>query len=129
MSTTIAKVSAPRPPARGLPLLVTFEHDDVVNRALIGVQRYKRTHFSDLASAPADVDRVLITSSERLLQEHIDHLHAPNIRILALSDNRFKDSRIDGLVYAYVVPGTPVALIERMVDNAIDHIHLVASRP
>ena len=128
MSIAIAKLSAPRPHVRGLPLLVTFEHDDVVNRAVMGVQRYKRAHFSDLASAPADVDRVLITSSERLLQEHSRDLHAPNIRILALSEHRFKDSRIDGLIYAYLVPGTPVALIERMVDNAIDHIHLVASR-
>lgn len=129
MTTATAKPSAPsRAPARGLPLLVTFEQDDVVNKALGGVIRYRRTYFSDLANHPTDVDRVLITSSEHLLQEHGRDLHAPNIRIVALSEERIKDFRLDGLIYAYLTPRTPIALIERMVDNALDHIHLVASR-
>src|SRR5215471_17764319 len=129
MTTATVKPSAPsRAPARGLPLLVTFEQDDVVNKALGGVLRYRRTYFSDLGKFPAEVDRVLITSSERLLEEHGRNLHAPNIRILGLSESRFKDYRLDGLVYAYLIPGTPIALIERMIDNALDHIHLVASR-
>ena len=129
MPTATANLPAPpRTPVRGLPLLVTFEQDDAANKALVGVAHYRRTYFSNLAQYSAEVDRVLITSSERLLQEHGRDLHAPNIRILGLSESRFKDSRFDGLVYAYLVPGTPVALVERMVDNALDHIHLVASR-
>src|SRR5215471_10465755 len=129
MTTATVKPSAPsRATVRGLPLLVTFEQDDVVNKALGGVLRYRRTYFSDLGNYPADVDRILITSSEHLLQEHGRDLHAPNIRILGFSEERFKDFRLDGLVYAYLVPRTPISLIERMIDNALDHIHLVASR-
>jgi HD-GYP domain-containing protein (c-di-GMP phosphodiesterase class II) len=129
MTSATPKLTVPpRSPARGLPLVVTFEQDDAVNKALGGVLRYRRTYFSDLGKFPAEVDRVLITSSERLLEEHGRNLHAPNIRILGLSEARFKDYRLDGLVYAYVIPGTPIALIERMIDNALDHIHLVASR-
>jgi HD-GYP domain-containing protein (c-di-GMP phosphodiesterase class II) len=127
-SATPKLIVPPRPAARGLPLLVTFEQDDVATRALGGVLRYRRTYFSDLEKYPAEVDRVLIVSSERLLEEHSRNLHAPNIRILGLSESRFKDYRLDGLVYAYLIPGTPIALIERMIDNALDHIHLVASR-
>ncbi len=129
MITATQKLTVPpRTPVRGLPLLATFEQDDAVNRALGGVLRYRRTYFSDLGNYPAEVDRVLITSSERMLEEHGRNLHAPNIRILGLSETRFKDYRLDGLVYAYLIPGTPISLIERMIDNALDHIHLVASR-
>ena len=129
MITATQKLTVPpRAPVRGLPLLATFEQDDAVNRALGGVLRYRRTYFSDLGNYPAEVDRVLITSSERMLEEHGRNLHAPNIRILGLSETRFKDYRLDGLVYAYLIPGTPISLIERMIDNALDHIHLVASR-
>src|SRR5260370_20979443 len=129
MTTATAKLSAPpRAPVRGLPLLVTFEEADVVNKALGGVLGYRRSYVRGLGNYRADVARVLITSSERLLQELGRNLHAPNIRILGLSEDRFKDFRLDGLIYAYLIPGTPIALIERMVDNALDHIHLVASR-
>src|SRR5260370_1713091 len=129
MTTATAKLSAPpRAPVRGLAVRVTFERGVVRYKALGGLVRYRRTYFSDLGNYPADVDRVLIPASERLFQEVGSNLHAAYIRSLGLSEDRFKDFRLDGLIYAYLIPGTPIALIERMVDNALDHIHLVASR-
>ena len=55
-------------------------------------------------------------------------MRAPNVRVIALSDERFRDARLDGSVYAYLPRNTPVALLERMFDNAIDHMHLVQTR-
>ena len=42
--------------------------------------------------------------------------------------DRFRDARLDGSVYAYLPVNTPAALLERMFDNAIDHMHLVLTR-
>ena len=47
---------------------------------------------------------------------------------LALTNFRFKDPRNDGAVYAYLPPDVPETLLERMADNALDHIHLVHTR-
>ena len=115
-------------PARSLPMVVFFESDEAGKRAMVGVQRYRRVAFENLASHPSDVERVMLTTSEKLLQENYDALRAPNMRILALADARFKDPRMDGAIYAYLPSNTPSALLERMVDNAIDHIHLLLSR-
>src|SRR5262249_31607060 len=55
-------------------------------------------------------------------------LRAPNVRVIALSDWRFKDPRTDGVVYTYLPVNTPPGLVERAIDNAADHIHLLATR-
>ena len=113
---------------RSLPLVVVFEGDEAGKRAMLGVQRYRRISFESLGSHSGEVERVVITASEKLLRENYDALRAPNVRILALSDARFKDPRMDGAIYAYLPTTTPSPLLERMVDNAIDHIHLLLSR-
>ncbi|HYX69860.1 MAG TPA: HD domain-containing phosphohydrolase [Terriglobales bacterium] len=113
---------------RSLPLVTFFENDETGKRAMLGVQRYRRVAFENLNHHAPDVERVLLTASEKLLQENYAALRAPNIRILALADARFKDPRLDGAIYAYLPTNTPTPLLERMVDNAIDHIHLLLSR-
>jgi HD-GYP domain-containing protein (c-di-GMP phosphodiesterase class II) len=130
MNAASSNIAAPpvRTPTRGLPLLVSFDGDEMVRQALARVQRFRRASFETLDQHPPEVDRVLVTSSEAMLHAHLDRMHAPNLRVIALSELRFKDPRTDGTVYAYVTPGTPTPLLERMVDNALDHIHLVATR-
>lgn len=123
--------ATPTPPpmaARSLPMVVFFESDEAGKRAMLGVQRYRRVAFENLGNHPSDVERVMLTASEKLLQENYDALRAPNVRVLALSDARFKDPRTDGAIYAYLPINTPSPLLERMVDNAIDHIHLLLNR-
>src|SRR5579864_2215006 len=129
-ATPTPKMAAPpvRTPTRGLPLLVSFDGDEPVRQALARVQRFRRASYETLDQHPPEVDRVLVTSSENMLHAHLDQMHTPNLRVIALSELRFKDPRTDGAVYAYVTPGTPTPLLERMVDNALDHIHLVATR-
>jgi HD-GYP domain-containing protein (c-di-GMP phosphodiesterase class II) len=110
-----------------MPVVVYFEADVIGRKALADSQRYRRMAFENLGQfAPAQC--VLITSSERLLSERHGSLHGSNVRLIALSDDRFKDPRLDGMIYAYLPVQTPTPLLERMVDNALDHINLLATR-
>ena len=131
MGTVTAKLAStppPRAPVRGLPMLLTFEADLTARKFLTGIQRFRRMTYEPITEAEAESGRVLVTSSEKLLEEHLDELRSAHLRIIAVSEHRFKDARTDGAVYAYVLPNTPTPLFERMVDNAVDHIHLLATR-
>ncbi len=133
MSTpTMAKGAAPAAtPARGLPLLVYFEHDEPVTRvlpALEGAKNFRRCGYQRLGEFPVELERVVVIASERLLSEHHERIRSSNCRIIALSDQRFRDARMDGLIYAYTPLATPPALLGRLLENALDHIHLIGSR-
>jgi HD-GYP domain-containing protein (c-di-GMP phosphodiesterase class II) len=112
---------------RATPVVLYFEADVIGRKALVGSQRFRRLAFEKLHAAP-QAECVLITSSERLLSERVAVLKGPNLRVLALSDDRFKDPRLDGMVYAYLPVHTPGPLLERMIENALEHIHLLATR-
>lgn len=130
MSGPAAKLvtATARPPMRGLPVLLAFDSDTTARHMLTRTQRFRRASYEDLASLAEDTDKVLLTSSERLLRERLDTMRAARLRVIAISDARFKDPRTDGAVYSYLTASTPTDLFERMVDNAVDHIHLVATR-
>ncbi len=113
---------------RALPLLVYFDEDAAGKRALLEPQRYKKIPFSILDGQPAEVERIVVVSAEDQVREHLDALRAPNVRVLALTEKRFSDPRLDGAIYAYVPPATPPSLLERMMENALDHIRLLDSR-
>ena len=114
--------------ARPLPFVVYFGGDEIGKKAMLGVQKYRRIPYESLTEQSADVERVLFVSREELIEEHYNACRAPNLRVIALSGKRFKDPRLDGIVYSYLPAETPTDLVERMVDNAIDHIHLILSR-
>jgi hypothetical protein len=116
------------PQVRPLPLVVFFNEDENGKRAMVGVQKYRRIAFDGLEGQPPEIERILFVSQEYMLEEHYNVARSPNLRVIAFSDKRFKDARLDGIVYAYLPPDTPQPLVERMVDNAIDHIHLIGSR-
>ena len=109
-----------------LPAAAYFDGDQAALRALEGLQRYARLPFSRMEGREAET--VLLVSSERLLQQHADVLHMPKVRVVALSDTRFRDARLDGSVYTYLPADTSPALVERALDNALDHIHLLQTR-
>src|SRR5688572_22295901 len=114
--------AVPRPQ----PMMVYFPYDFPVKAMLADAQRYRKTTYEQAKTSPAE--RIVLLSDERYVAEHYDELRAPTIRVLAVTQERFKDPRLDAVVYAYMPPETPVELVERMVDNAIDHIHLLATR-
>jgi HD-GYP domain-containing protein (c-di-GMP phosphodiesterase class II) len=116
------------PGMRALPIIAYFEEDAVTARYFIGVQRFRRMHFEQLSTEHADVERIVLVSKEDLVERHYNQLRVPNTRVLALTNSRFKDPRNDGAIYAYLPHDVPEPLLERMADNALDHIHLVHTR-
>src|SRR2546421_2232782 len=87
--------------ARALPFLVYFEDEHQVRITLASVSRFRRLSLGDAIREPEEIDRVLISSSEQALLQHQDRLRKPNIRVIALTSQRFRDPRVDGLVYSY----------------------------
>jgi hypothetical protein len=126
-STETSKL-APSPTVRVLPVLLFFEDERDIRPLLVEIPRYRRLPVENSADLPADAECVLITASERLLSRSYDEARRPMVRVVALSEQRFRDARIDALVYAYLPPNTPPALLERTLDNALDHIHLIHVR-
>jgi HD-GYP domain-containing protein (c-di-GMP phosphodiesterase class II) len=109
-----------------MPAVICFDGDTLAHNAIAACQRYARLKYADLASREAET--IVVVSSERLLAQYQPLLRAPNIRIIALSDTRYRDARLDGAVYGYLPANTQPLLVERMMDQALDHIHLSATR-
>jgi HD-GYP domain-containing protein (c-di-GMP phosphodiesterase class II) len=113
---------------RALPIIAYFDEDALSARYFIGVQRFRRMLLEEVSAEHADVERIVLVSKEDLVERHYNQLRVPNTRVLALTNSRFKDPRNDGIVYAYLPHDVPESLMERIVDNALDHIHLVHTR-
>src|SRR5882724_5106949 len=128
MSSAVFPKRREIPGKRALPILTYFEGDSVAARYFIGVQRFRRLLFNELPENNADGERIVLLSREELVERHYNQLRVPNTRVLALTNSRFKDPRNDGAIYAYLPYDVPEALLERLADNALDHIHLVHTR-
>jgi HD-GYP domain-containing protein (c-di-GMP phosphodiesterase class II) len=111
---------------RTMPAVICFDGDTLAHKAIAACQRYARLKYEDLASREAET--IVIVSSERLLAQYQPLLRGSNIGIIALSDTRYRDARLDGAVYGYLPTNTPPSLVERMIDNALEHMHLLATR-
>src|SRR5690348_15011590 len=128
MSSAVFPKRRETPGMRALPILAYFEGDTVAARYFVGMQRFRRLHFEELTAEHADVERIVLVSKEDMVEQHYNQLRVPNTRVLALTNSRFKDPRNDGAIYAYLPHDVPEALLDRMADNALDHIHLVHTR-
>jgi HD-GYP domain-containing protein (c-di-GMP phosphodiesterase class II) len=118
------------PPVRSrrLPRALYFERDAVARGVLKECGRIQHNSFESSDPVRLAGENVYVLADEELFAEHLKRLRAPNVRVIALCDQRFRDARMDGTVYAYLPTNTPAALLERMFDNAIDHMHLVHTR-
>lgn len=128
-----AVLAKPRPQPQ--PVVVYFSADRIAEKATAGMHAFHRVELESLEGGPAHggrlargSERVVIASSEWLLAHAVDLLRVPNIRIIALADRRFRDPRVDALVYAYLPANTPLELVERMVGNALEHMNLLDTR-
>src|SRR5436305_4033786 len=127
MNTAALRKRREIPGPRALPIIAYFDEDPVARKLLVGVQRFRRVAFENIGQENPIVERVVLVSSEEIVEKHYAALRVPNARVLAIASQRFKNARTDGAVYAYLQPDVPQDLLERMVDNALDHIHLVQS--
>ncbi len=128
MSSAVFPKRRETPGNRALPIITYFESDVLAAKYFIGVQRFRRLLFHKLSAEHAEAEKIVLISNEDLVEQHYNELRIPNTRVLALANSRFRDPRNDGVVYAYLPHGIPEPLLERMADNALDHIHLVHTR-
>ena len=122
------KQAAPPVRSRRFPSAIYFEKDAVARKALEHCVRIPHASYEKLDVGRMYGENVFVLADERLFADYLKQLRAPNIRVIAISDERFRDPRLDGTVYAYLPTNVPPRLLERMFDNAIDHIHLVQTR-
>ena len=114
--------------SRKLPSAIYFESDVPARTIVRQCARIQHSSLESLDLGYLAGENVFILTDQELFAAHLKKLRAPNVRVIALSDQRFRDARLDGSVYAYLPRNTPAALLERMFDNAIDHMHLVQTR-
>src|SRR4051812_34441427 len=113
---------------QAMPVAVYFEGDDVAQNALGKSPHYKTIPYSKFDVFRKAPEIVVAVSREDLLEENFNQLRLPNLRIIALSNSRFRSPRLDQAVYMYATAELPFELMERMIDNAIDHLNLVQAR-
>ncbi len=118
----------PTPAVSPLPAVLFFEGDEAARAATTGLQHYRRIAFERFEQDLGNGEWIVVTSSEQTVEHHSARLRQPNIRVIAIADARFQDPRLDGLVHAYLPPHIAPGMLERMVDNALDHIHLLSTR-
>jgi HD-GYP domain-containing protein (c-di-GMP phosphodiesterase class II) len=128
MNSAVSPKRRETPGLRALPVLATFTEDTIAERYFKNAQRFRRMHLDTIPAEAEKTERIVLVSRESLVEKHYNQLRVPNTRVLVLAGAQFRDPRNDGVVYAYLPPDVSEALLERMVDNALDHIHLVHSR-
>jgi HD-GYP domain-containing protein (c-di-GMP phosphodiesterase class II) len=114
--------------SRKTPSAIYFESDALARAAVLRCERIQHGSFETFDRERLSGENVFVVTDESLFAEHLKLLRVPNLRVIALRDDRFGDARLDGTVYAYLPLNTPVPLFERMFDNAVDHMHLVQTR-
>jgi len=99
MSTSSISKPAASSTLRVLPLLVCFDEEIELRRNLADIPRYRRISFESSLKLPADVERIIISGDESLLARFYDEIRKPSCRLIAFTDYRFHDPRLDALVY------------------------------
>jgi HD-GYP domain-containing protein (c-di-GMP phosphodiesterase class II) len=114
--------------SRRMPSAIYFADDSLARTVLTQCARIQHSSYESSDPARLAGETVFVLADPILFAAHLKELRVPNARVIALSDCRFRDARLDGTVYAYLPVNTQPALLERMFDNAIDHMHLVQTR-
>lgn len=95
---------------------------DLVASAVINSLLKLRPAFWRDPTLRSVAGQVLLASSEQALAEHCGNLRQGAVRIIALSEECYKDPRLDAAVFAYLPPSTPIPLVGRMIENALRDI-------
>jgi HD-GYP domain-containing protein (c-di-GMP phosphodiesterase class II) len=114
--------------SRKQPSAVYFQADELARTAILQCGRIPHISFETLDPDRLTGGNVFVIADQQLFAENLKVLRSPDVRVIVLADERFRDARLDGSVYAYLPPNVSAPLLERMFDNAIDHMHLVQTR-
>src|SRR5579859_7915506 len=101
MSTSLSPKRHEMLAPRALPIIAYFEEDAIARQLLVGMQRFRRMSFENTLQESPAIERIVMVSAEEVMEKHYSQLRVPNVRVLALTKNRFKNPRTDGAVYAY----------------------------
>jgi HD-GYP domain-containing protein (c-di-GMP phosphodiesterase class II) len=126
MSTT--KQAAQLVRSRRQPSAIYFENDELARTLVTQCARIQHSSFESSLPVRLTGETVFVLADSSLFTQNLKLLRSPNVRVIALADERFHEARLDGTVYAYLPANTAPPLLERMFDNAIDHMHLVQTR-
>src|SRR3954469_976258 len=128
MSTSFVSKPTVSSTVRLLPLLVSFDEEIDIRRNLLEIPRYRHLSFENSLQLPSELERIVISGHEQLLSKYYEEVRRPTCRLIGMTDHRFHDPRIDALVYAYLPAHPRHTFLERTIDNALDHIHLIHVR-
>jgi HD-GYP domain-containing protein (c-di-GMP phosphodiesterase class II) len=92
---------------------------DLVARAVVDNLLKLRPDFWRDPTLQSVAGHVLLASSEPPLAKNWGNLRHGAVRIIALSDECYKDPLLDAAVFAYLPPSTPIPLVGRMIENAL----------
>ena len=126
-------MSSPRPSliptrSRRLPSALYFSADTTACAMVAQCRRIPHASFESVDELRLAGPNVFVVGDERLLEENLKMLRAVDLRVIMLSDERCKETRLDSAVFAYLPRHCSPTILERMFDNAIDHMHLVQTR-
>ena len=70
---------------------------------------------------------VLLCVNPVRLSQNLAQARRENVRVIAISTDRYEEMAIDSAVHAYLPPNIPADILRRTVDNAVAHILLCDS--
>ena len=128
MSSAVFPKRRETPGNRALPIITYFESDTLAAKYFIGVQRFRRILFTELSANHAEAEKSSWFPMKIWWSSTTTSFAFPIRESWRSPIPRFKDPRNDGAIYAYLPSDVPEPLLERMADNALDHIDLVHTR-
>ena len=104
MIRTIAMASSKQAAApsriRRLPSAIYFEADGLARTAVTQCARIQHKSYESVEPAHLAGNNVFVLADPTMFTEHLKKLRAPNVRVIVLADQRLRDARLDGTVYA-----------------------------
>ncbi|ABF43432.1 metal dependent phosphohydrolase [Candidatus Koribacter versatilis Ellin345] len=109
--------------ARPAAILSYFPNDPEGERLLRAIAEAELVSFDTLDEEFQEAIVIVCVNPVRLSQ-NIARARRENVRVIAISNERYEELEMDSIVHAYLPPNTPAAILRRTVDSAVAHVML-----
>jgi len=109
--------------ARPAAILSFFPADPQAEATLRSISDVDPIPFDQLDAESEEAIVILVVNPVRLSQ-HIQEARRDNVRVIAISDERYEDIELDSAVHSYLPSHTPSGILRRTVDSAVAHVFL-----
>jgi HD-GYP domain-containing protein (c-di-GMP phosphodiesterase class II) len=109
--------------ARPAAILSFFPADPQAEATLRSISDVDPVPFDQLDAESEEAVVILVVNPVRLSQ-HIQQARRDNVRVIAISDERYEDIELDSAVHSYLPSHTPAGILRRTVDSAVAHVFL-----